>query len=345
MIQVQRTGIKIRDFAYGPPYTSPSVSVCVDETTHSADSESSPIILNTVTPGITQPKRTTEIFDPYLAFTEIDYRWSEARRTLPVSGKTLRRLLDMGWLSRAELSARAHELDLTALGSFDGGRAAARDSNGGEDAFPWRPVGVSAGPPTSEERVKMLANQAAYWRHQDRRVLSQAAKAEWRLQEERLALQKKKEIEDNRAAIEERAEQERRKLGKRRMEDGLVIKDKQSPGPSSGPKRRRLSPDTNADGGVLMPPRQQYPAPLQAYNPELYPDAARIIAASSQSRPRPFDRPSSQPPPAPERQSAPIVNNRGVSTTGVSGNSEKPAQKTSGLQRSSLMRTQTFADL
>lgn len=335
MIQVQRTGIKIRDFAYGPPYASPSISA----QTGRGDSESFPIILNNVTPGITPPKRTTEIFDPYFALTEIDYRWSEASRTLPVSGKTLRRLLDLGWLSHAELSAKGHEIDTAALRLFDGGRAVARDANEGNEAFPWRPIGVSVGPPTSAERAIMLANQKDYWRHQDRRILLQAAKAEWRLREEQLALQKKQEIEANREAIEERAEQERRKLGKRRMEEGLVIKDKASPpGPSSGPKRRRLSPDTGS-GNAMMPPKQQYPAPLQAYDPELYPDAARIIA----SRPRPSSQPPSDSPPASERRSAPIVNNRGASTT---GNSEgKTAQKTSGLQRSSLMRTQTFADL
>jgi len=257
-----------------------------------------------------------------------------------VSGKTLRRLLDLGWLTEAELLTEGHEMDVTALRLFDERRAAARDANEGKDTFPWRPVGVSAGQPTPKERADLLNKHGGFWRRQDRIAVFQADKAERRLQEEQLAIQTKKEIEKNMEAIEERAEQERRKLGKRRMEEVVIVEDNDSPaGPSTGPKRRRFSPDT------LIPPEQQYPAPLQAYNSELYPDAARIIAASSESRPRPFDRPSSQPaPPASERRSAPIVNSRGASATGID-NLKKPAQKTGGLQRSSIMRTQTFANL
>src|SRR6266545_3682454 len=80
MIQVQCTGIKIRDFPYGPPYVSPSISASTGDATGSADSKSSTIVLNTVTLGIALPKRTTEIFVPCDAPTEIDYREHKADR-------------------------------------------------------------------------------------------------------------------------------------------------------------------------------------------------------------------------------------------------------------------------
>ncbi|KJA12743.1 hypothetical protein HYPSUDRAFT_210168, partial [Hypholoma sublateritium FD-334 SS-4] len=71
----------------------------------------------------------TEIFDPLTALAEVDFRFVCSGRVRPIPGHSLRRLLDLGWLTEAEIAAHALPVDYNSL--------AAHDSR---PYYPWRPV-------------------------------------------------------------------------------------------------------------------------------------------------------------------------------------------------------------
>lgn len=326
--QLQRKGIKVRDFAYAPPYSSASI-------------EAVPSAAHAASISVPPPTRTTEIFDPYRALTEIDYRWAQTERTFPVAGKTLRRLLDIGWLTVDELSTRGHAMDITALQAFDEHRAAAKATNGGVEVFPWRPlIAEGTQPPTGDVRRIMLGNGGGVWKQQDRQMVSHVAAEEWRRKQEEEAAEKMKELQE----LERERERERKRRGKRKMEEGADIdyRKEEREDLSSGPKRLRLSPSDDGDAVLsshdasthLLAPKKQYPAPLQAYNPKLYPDAASIIEASSQPRP---SFPTT--PPAIERTDTPPLDD------GDDGGSKGGFGLIYHKKQRGLGRTQTFAEL
>jgi len=350
MDQIQRKGIKIRDFAFAPPYTQNSNPRSTN-TIPVASTSTAPSSLT----SLPAPARTTETFDPYKALIEVDYRWAQTNRLYPVTGKTLRRLLDIAWLTHDELSARGHPSDFASLEAHDAHRAAAKEANGGLEAYPWRSL-VTEGsqPPTAEERRIMLENCGGQWKQRDRMMVSKEAREEWRRKEEEMAAEKKREFEER----ERKKERERKRRGKRKMEEGADIdyrkqKLEDETNSSCGSKRIRLSPSDDGEEALssqdtntrpLLPPKKQYPAPLQAYNPKLYPDAASIIEASSQSQPRPSFPERSDTPPANNRSDTPPSLDDGVG--GVKGNAHH-AQRLVHPRKNGrgLGRTQTFAEL
>ena len=337
MDEIQRKGIKIRDFAYAPPY-APSSSDSNSTTTFESIPIASTSTSTARVPPTSVPRRTTELFDPYKGLTEIDYRWAQKERAYPVTGKTIRRLLDMGWLTTDELSTRGHPIDLAALQACDSHRAAAREANGGVEAFPWRPfVADGTEPPTEEERRMMLKNCGGIWKQFDRMMVSKKACEEWRRKEEEEAAQKVKEFE------ELERERERKKRGKRKIEEGYQKEEPHVQTPS-GSKRLRLSPSENEEvipsrgtrTRPLLPPEKQYPAPLQAYNPKLYPDAASII----QSQPPPYLPPS---PTIGRTDTPPTLEDGAGALIGKTYSAQKlihPRKQGRGLGR-----TQTFTEL
>jgi len=344
MDQIQREGIKIRDFAFSPPYTNSNPPSTTDAIPI-ASTSTTPLTLT----SFPAPPRTTEVFDPYKGLIEVDYRWSQTNRLYPVTGKTLRRLLDLAWLTHDDLSARGHPLDLAALQAHDNHRAAAKEANGGLEAYPWRPlVAEGSQPPTTEERRIMLENCGGLWKQHDRMLASKKAREQWRRKEEEDAAEKKREFEER----EREKERKRKRRGKRKMEEGDDIdyrKQKlEETNSACGPKRIRFSPsddgeevhssqDTNTR--PLLPPKKQYPAPLQAYNPKLYPDAASIIEASSQSQPRPS---------FPERSDTPPIGRADTPpSTDDGGGNAYHAQRLVHPKKNGrgLGRTQTFAEL
>ncbi|PPQ63656.1 hypothetical protein CVT24_004430 [Panaeolus cyanescens] len=146
------------------------------------------------------PKVPLEIFDPYKAVSEVDYRWSlpTARRqaqgsSAAVQGKVLHHLLEIGWLSRTEMWARASEDDLRSLEKYLEGIERWREvvksgvvtvdgqsKEGGEgeeeevfsihafqpQPYPWVSLPFNS-IPSLEQRRDMLNARRAFWAHMD----------------------------------------------------------------------------------------------------------------------------------------------------------------------------------
>jgi len=60
-----------------------------------------------------------ETFDPYKALGEFEFRLRQRPRILPIGGKTLRRLIEIGWVTENEVESRCSESDLESLEKFD----------------------------------------------------------------------------------------------------------------------------------------------------------------------------------------------------------------------------------
>ena len=222
-----------------------------------------------------------EIFDQYKGLAEVEYRWSQSHRTYPIQGKTLSRLIDMGWIGQTELSARAAPMDLEEL----------RRHNARQPIYPWKPFRWTT-IPSAEERKELTQSRAAYLYQWDK-IRAEAEFQEMR----RLGLERETE------QVEERIRQRERQKGKgketmghkRHLEadddddDSMnTLSDGESGVFLEGtePKRRRLSEEPENLYPAFLMPSKQYPAALHTYDPEIYPEAAYAIGLSSQSQPR-----------------------------------------------------------
>jgi len=224
----------------------------------------------------------------------------------------------MGWLSVDELSSRGHRMDFAELEAFDKYRAAAKEANGGVETFPFHNLGAKdEQPPTADDRRLLLQRHMRMWKQYDRILTVGKAREEMNRALNEEGEQKKTEIleslrEREKKVVEEsERERKRKRRGKRRQEEDADIDYRKGEGESedpasssSGSKRIKLSPsEDGASTRRLLPPKKQYPAPLQAYDPKLYPDAAGIIAASTHARPSFPER--SDTPPAMDRTDTP----------------------------------------
>lgn len=231
--QIQVKGIKIRDFAY-PSATGPSAP-------HLAP--------------------VPEIFDQFKGLAEVEYRWTQSYRTYPVQGRTLSRLIDMGWIGQEELSSRAVPMDLEEL----------RKHNSRQPIYPWKPLPWTT-MPTMEERNEQMQARAPYLRHWDR------IRAEGEFQEMR-KLKLERETEEAMERIRERERREEMALsqakGNKRWSEA---NHEDANNMSTEPKKRRLSKDPENLYPAFLIPSKQYPAPLHAYNPKIYPEVAYDIA-------------------------------------------------------------------
>ena len=222
-----------------------------------------------------------EIFDQYKGLAEVEYRWSQSHRTYPIQGKTLSRLIDMGWIAQAELSARAAPMDLEEL----------RRHNARQPMYPWKSFRWTT-IPTAEERKELIQSRAAYLYQWDK-IRAGAEFQEMR----RLGLERETE------QVKERIRQREKQKGKGKEtmghKRGLETdeNDDDSMNTSSDgesgtclegtePKRRRLSEEPENLYPAFLIPSKQYPAALHTYDPEIYPEAAYAIGLSSQSQPR-----------------------------------------------------------
>jgi len=290
---IQTRGVKVRDFAYAPPYprpTAPLVSVATAGSFAPAPTPTSipPESVHTTYTTTTQTptlQPVTEIFDPYTKIAEVDYRWSQSPRTYPVAGKSLRRLLDLGWITPAELAARAAPMDLAALEAFDARKP----------VYPWRSIKWGGKVPGEGERKDMCHARKGFWAAMDR-------------------------IRERGEGEERRRKEEEERIGKAFNNTGGVKRahDDNDSGEAGDveTKKRRITPESSRASvapqpppspPTLMPPAKQYPAPLHTYHPSIYPEAASIIESSSQSssQPRPVFAP------APERFDTPPVDEDG----------------------------------
>ena len=215
-----------------------------------------------------------EIFDQYRGLAEVEYRWSQSHRTYPIQGKTLSRLIDMGWIGQAELSARAAPMDLEEL----------RRHNTRQPVYPWKPFRWTT-IPTAEERKELTQSRTTYLYQWDK------IRAEAEFQEMR-RLRLERETEE----VEERIRQRERLKGrgkeimghKRRLEaDGSdndsmnTLSDRESSVFLEGTelKKKRLSESEEPEDfyPAFLIPSKQYPAALHTYDPEIYPEAASAL--------------------------------------------------------------------
>ena len=77
----------------------------------------------------TQLTPVTEIFDPLTALAEVDFCFTWPERVRPIPGCSIRRLLDLGWLTEAEIAIHALPIDYESLVAYDS-----------RPYYPWRPV-------------------------------------------------------------------------------------------------------------------------------------------------------------------------------------------------------------
>jgi hypothetical protein len=113
VLDIQQKGIIVRDFAY--------------ETTL---------------------PRVLEFFDLYKALAEYDYCLLQCPRTVPISGKVLSRLLDIGWVGYREARDKWHLMDWEAL-----------------DIYETRPHPWFTAPSVLPSREQRIVHCTAYSRH------------------------------------------------------------------------------------------------------------------------------------------------------------------------------------
>jgi hypothetical protein len=123
-----RNNIKVRDFAFEPD------------------------------PAVTP---ATVIRNPILELMEYDKMLFESPRVRPVPGRTLRRLLDIGWITQEECKRDWSEVDWQALREYDA-----------TGPHPWKPQKVDK--PSEEERAEKRQQRAKLIGTLEDRVRSQA---------------------------------------------------------------------------------------------------------------------------------------------------------------------------
>lgn len=296
LVDLQQRGIKVRDFAHEPRVDS--------------------IV-------------ALETFDPWLGIAELEHRLTQVPRSFAISGKTLRRLLDMGWIDGSDL-AECHQMDLDALQEYD-----SRGPHHPMACFKWTKV------PDKAERTELRLALAQKFIFQDR-VIAAARRRELA---EQLELERTEQVKEA-FRLRELEREELEGLGvagtsfssprKRNLTNGQDAGDDNS---ESDKKRQRLSSGARKASPPILP--RQYPAPLHSYNPELYPEAA--IAIQSQSQPQP-------PPPvlAPPRNRRASASLSRENTPPVRSDTPPPDDDSLSPKKSltrGLGRTQTFSQL
>ena len=115
LTQLETLNIKVRDFAYKPPYTSPSPS----SSTESTEPQSF-------------PPHVPEIFDQYKGIAKFEYRLAQSLHTLCIAGKTTAQLLNLEWVLYNEVEKHLHEMDWEVLWEYD--KKAKKNK-----LYPWHP--------------------------------------------------------------------------------------------------------------------------------------------------------------------------------------------------------------
>jgi hypothetical protein len=99
-------------------------------------------------------KAVTEIFDPYRGIAEFEYYVAAKRVRRPIPGKTLRRLLNLGWVTEKEVEERCAQMDVDALEEYDA--KVALDIKEGRGIYPWRALRWSRAPTQKERHAHVL---------------------------------------------------------------------------------------------------------------------------------------------------------------------------------------------
>ena len=175
--------------------------------------------------GLTDERRKStlkpvpEIFDPYRGVAEFEYRLGVKTFRRPVPGKTLRRLLVMGWVTQEEVAQRCAPMDIEALDAYDA--RVAVDVREGWGIYPWRALKWTA-VPTLQERRKLVVKYMWHFVAVDR------ARKHLEALERKERLSKEQAEEDERMAMEilQRRELEKRAQATRKC---VLPEDWESP--------------------------------------------------------------------------------------------------------------------
>ena len=290
-------GVKVRDFGF----------IIKGD----GNDDSLPSIATTALPF----RPTPEIFDQFRALAEVEYRWTQPTRRYAIAGRSARRLLDMGWLTREEWDQRAHPMDIEALRDHDS-----------RPYYPWRPQRWTS-VPSLEQRRSMMVARASFFHSIDR---------VWAGHEIRDAMTREAE-EAGAAALLRVLPQVQPRLEVDANGDGnttrrITPERPGATGPSTQQRPRMPSPHPCSLRPVTMAPAKQYPAPLHTYDPTLYPEAASIIesSAATSSQPRPT---------VPERSDTPPLDEEELRQQESPGKGNRLVRKK--MQRG-LSRTQTM---
>jgi hypothetical protein len=232
--QLQNQGIKIRDFGFEPRLAP---------------------ILPTVRAVI------PELFDQHEGLAEFEYRMAQKPRLFAMNPKTLRRLLDIGWVTMDEVRTRGEQRDLEELAKYDSKPPHPFVLRNKGERFSRRP--------SPEETASILSTKRFMLTRLDRMRRNAEADAERRERDAR--------------EVEESA----RRKGKGRATE-------------TGEKRKRFEDDWESQEWSQQSQQKQYPAPLASYDPEIYPEAAGVIESQQLSQGRPVPPPRADTPPIEE---------------------------------------------
>ncbi|KAF9495956.1 hypothetical protein BDN71DRAFT_809193 [Pleurotus eryngii] len=322
-------GIKARDYAYAPrkpaPPTAPAASSS-EANTSTSDSPSTSTSSQTRLEPAPQPEKdelrrpTAVLWSPDSALAEYDVRVASLTRTYPITGRTLSRLLEIGWVTEEEALEDCHEMDWEAMYKYRELCLKKSTTERWQDGeYPWKFLwtrGSDRGKPNMKTRMVLMDAERRMRAYVDRACkdeeMRRARAEKEREQEEKDAalIRKMKEngelwevalvgddadVGDVDNANVDDVEMFAPEVGRnKRMSPESFDEDEEQEQEKSprrrSAKRRRLSP-TPIAVVPSMPP--QYPAPLHTYHPEIRhqvqaaKEFARLkpLSSSSQSQP------------------------------------------------------------
>ncbi|KAG6834650.1 hypothetical protein H0H93_008256 [Arthromyces matolae] len=346
---IQKLGIKVNDYAYSTPSST-----------------------NTSRPA-------TEIFDPWKGIAEFEYRLRSTTYIKPIPGKVTSRLLAIHWVTEEEIQERLRPIDWEELESFTARGEAYQWRPCKFTAIPTVPEREPIYAhflETFTHRDKYIAGCIALTEYREKQRLygeEMGRRIEESLREQARENEiLRRELEDFGddfdddvdmvdadvdvddvdvdanwvPSIEGAAETKKRALEFTASTEKFA------------PKRVKLSNTSNAIAGPSssqpaarttrkpLPPLrrrhlQQYPAPVQAYDPRIYPDAARIIAAQNR---KPVVLSGDPTPPNSDDESDDTDADANMAGRCGPGAPLRRKKKKKGLKRT-LSRTQSFAQL
>lgn len=310
-------GIKVRDYAYAPRKLALSTAPAVPSSeATTATSNSAPTATPSQAepePAMTQPEKdelrhpTAALWSPDSALAEYDVRVASVKRTYPITGRTLSRLLEIGWVTEEEALEDCHAMDWEAMHKYRElclKRSTTERWQDGE--YPWKFLwtrGADRGKPDMKTRMVLMDAERRMRAYVDRACKDEEkrrAQAERDREEEEkdaAIIQRMKENgelwevdlggDDDRAVDDAEVDDiemiapevgKNKRMSPDSFDEGEEAQAGQSPY-RRGAKRRRVSPTPLAVVPTLPP---QYPAPLHTYHPEIRPQvqAAKEFARS-----------------------------------------------------------------
>ncbi|KAF7423006.1 hypothetical protein PC9H_011170 [Pleurotus ostreatus] len=328
-------GIKVRDYAYAPrkpalPTVPPASSSANIPTSNSPSTSTSS---QTDPEPAPQPEKdelrrpTAVLWSPDSALAEYDVRVASLTRTYPITGRTLSRLLEIGWVTEEEALEDCHEMDWEAMYKYRALCLKKSTTERWQDGeYPWKFLwtrGADRGKPNMKTRMVLMDAERRMRAYVDRACRDEEVR--------RARAEREREQEEKDAALIRRMKENGElwevpfvgadadfgdvdnadvddvemiapEVGRnKRMSPDSFDEDEEQEQENSprrrSAKRRRVSP-TPLAVVPSMPP--QYPAPLHTYHPEI---RHQVQAAKEFARSKPLSS-SSQSQPSSQHHSA-----------------------------------------